>query len=50
MKEVFSAYQELLCLDATCTLLGLGFSTYLMLIDDSNDQKLIVAVLVGSGE
>ena len=44
MKEAFSAYPELLCMDAMYKLLELGLPTYIMLSEDSNGQSEIVAV------
>ena len=44
MKDVFHAYPDLLCLDATYKLLELGLLVYLMLCNDSNGQREIVAV------
>ncbi len=43
MKAAFSAYPELLCMDATYKLLQLGFPLYLMLCEDSNGQSEVVA-------
>ena len=40
MKTTFSAYPELLCLDATYKLLELGLPVYLML----NGQSEVIAV------
>ena len=44
MVEVFQAYPELLCIDATYKLLNLGLPGYLFLCEDSNGQSEIVGV------
>ena len=44
MKDSFSAYPELIFVDATYKLLNLGIPTYLVLCEDSNGQSEIVAV------
>ena len=44
MKNMFKAYPELLCLDATYKLLELGLLVYIMLSEDSNGQSEVVAV------
>ena len=44
MKEAFNAYPEFICLDAIYKLLELGLLTCLMLCEDSNGQREIVAV------
>ena len=44
MKEAFNAYPEFICLDATYKLLELGLPTCLMLCEDSNGQREIVAM------
>ena len=44
MKTTFSAYPELLCLDATYKLLELGLPVYLMLSEDANGQSKVITV------
>ena len=44
MKDAFSAYPELIFLDATYKLLQLGLPTYIMLCEDSNGQSEVFAV------
>ena len=46
MKQIFSAYPELICIDATCKLLELRFPVYIMLVEDGNGQSEIVAVFL----
>ncbi len=46
MCDVFDAYPELLCVDATYKLLDLRLPVYLMLSEDSNGQSEIVAVCI----
>ena len=46
MKTTFSAYPELLCLDATYKLLELGLPVYLMLSEDANGQSEVIAVCI----
>ena len=44
MKTAFSAYPELLCLNATYKLLELGLPVYLMLSEDANGQSEVFTV------
>ena len=46
MKDIFSAYPELVCVDATYKLLELRFPVYVMLIEDGNGQSEIVAIFL----
>ena len=46
MKQIFSAYPELICIDATHKLLELRFPVYIMLVEDGNGQSEIVAVFL----
>ena len=46
MKQIFSAYPELICIDATYKLLELRFPVYIMLVEDGNGQSEIVAVFL----
>ena len=46
MKQVFAAYPELLCIDATYKLLELRFPVYIMLVEDGNGQSEIAAVFL----
>ena len=46
MKQVFGAYPELLCIDATYKLLELRFPVYIMLVEDGNGQSEIAAVFL----
>ena len=46
MKDIFSAYPELVCVDATYKLLELRTPVYVMLIEDGNGQSEIVAVFL----
>ena len=46
MKQVFSAYPELLCIDATYKLLELRFPLYLMLVEDGNGSSEIAAAFL----
>ena len=50
MVEVFQAYPELLCIDATYKLLNLGLPVYLFLCEDSNGQSEIVGVCLLASE
>ena len=45
-KQIFSAYPELICIDATYKLLELRFPVYIMLVEDGNGQSEIVAVFL----
>ena len=44
MINIFRAYPELLCLDATYKLLELGLPTYIILCEDLNGQSEIISV------
>ena len=44
MIDMFRAYPEPLCLDATYKLLELGLPTYIMLYENSNGQSEIISV------
>lgn len=46
MKQVFSSYPELICIDATYKLLELRFPVYIMLVEDGNGQSEIAAVFL----
>ena len=46
MKQMFRAYPEFLCIDATYKLLELRFPVYIMLIEDGNGQSEIIAVFL----
>ena len=46
MKQVFAAYPELICIDATYKLLELRFPVYIMLVEDGNGQSEIAAVFL----
>ena len=46
MKDIFSAYPELVCVDATYKLLELRFPVYVILIEDGNGQSEIVAIFL----
>jgi zinc finger SWIM domain-containing protein 3 len=46
MKQVFSAYPELLCMDATYKLLELRFPLYVMLVEDGNGLSEIAAAFL----
>ena len=46
MKQIFSAYPELICIDTTYKLLELRFPVYIMLVKDGNGQSEIVAVFL----
>ena len=46
MEDIFSAYPELVCVDAIYKLLELRFPVYVMLIEDGNGQSEIVAVFL----
>ena len=46
MKDIFSAYPELVCVDATYKLLELRFPVYVMLIEDGNGLSEVIAVFL----
>jgi zinc finger SWIM domain-containing protein 3 len=46
MKDVFAAYPELICIDATYKLLELRFPVYILLVEDGNGQSEIAAVFL----
>ena len=46
MKELFAAFPELMCVDATYKLLELGFPVYVMVCVDSNGQTEVVAACI----
>ena len=46
MKHIFSAYPELVFIDATYKLLELRFPVYVMLVEDGNGQSEIVAIFL----
>jgi len=46
MKESFSAFPELLCIDATYKLLELGLPVFVMVCVDSNGQTEVVAACI----
>ena len=46
MKDVFAAYPELVCIDATYKLLELRFPVYIILVEDGNGQSEIAAVFL----
>ena len=46
MKQVFRAYPELVCIDATYKLLELRFPVYVMLVEDGNGQSELVATFL----
>ena len=46
MKQILSAYPELICIDATYKLLELRFPVYIMLVEDGNGQSEIVAAFL----
>ena len=50
MMQAFSAYPELLCLDATYKLLQLRLPVFLMLVEDSNGESEIVMACVLASE
>ena len=45
MKNVFSAYPELLCIDSTYKLLELRFPLYIMLVEDGNGLSEVASAL-----
>ena len=46
MQKVFSAYPELVCVDATYKLLELRFPLYVMMVEDGNGQSEIAAIFL----
>ena len=46
MRQCFSSYPELLCVDATYKLIELRFPLYTMLVEDGNGQSEIVAAFM----
>ena len=46
MKESFTAFPELICIDATYKLLELGFPVYVMVCVDFNGQAKVVAASI----
>ena len=46
MKESFTAFPELICIDATYKLLELGFPVYVMVCVNSNGQTEVVAASI----
>ena len=46
MRDIFSAYPELVCVDATYKLLELRFPVYVMLVEDGNGQSEIAATFM----
>ena len=46
MRDIFSAYPELVCVDATYKLLELRFPVYMMLVEDGNSQSEIAAMFM----
>ena len=46
MKQVFAAYPQLVCVDATYMLLKLRFPVYVMLIEDGNSLSKIAAMFL----
>ena len=46
MEQVFSAYPEILFIDATYKLLEIRFPVYLLLVEDGNGQSEVVAVFL----
>ena len=46
MQEVFSAYPELLCIDATYKLLELRSPVYVILVEDGNGQSEVAAIFL----
>ena len=46
MKQIFRAYPEFVCVDATYKLLELRFPVYMILIEYENGQSEIVAVFL----
>ena len=50
MCDVFDAYPELLCVDATYKLLDLRLPVYLMLCEDSNGQSAVCILVTENAE
>ena len=46
MKDIFAAYPELVCVDATYKLFELQFPVYVMLIEDGNELSEVVALFL----
>ena len=46
MKQVFAAYPELLCMDATYKLVNLRFPFYILLAEDGNGQSEVFAAFL----
>ena len=46
MRQCFSSYPELVCVDATYKLIELRFPLYIMLVEDGNGQSEIVAAFM----
>ena len=46
MRDIFSAYPELVCVDATYKLLEPRFPVYVMLVEDGNGQSEIAATFI----
>ncbi len=46
MKEIFSAYPELICVDATYKLLELRFPLYIILVEDGNGCSEVAAAFL----
>ena len=46
MRQCFSSYPELVCVDATYKLIELRFPLYIMLVEDGNGQSKIVAAFM----
>ena len=46
MKQVFAAYPELLCMDATYKLLELRFPLYIILVEDGNGCSEVAAAFL----
>ena len=46
MQQVFAAYPELVCIDATYKLLELRLPLYIMLIEDGNGESEVAAAFL----
>ena len=46
MKDIFAAYPEFICIDATYMLLELRFPVYFLLVEDGNGLSEIAAVFL----
>ena len=46
MKQIFSSYPELICVDAIYKLLELCFPVYIMLVEDGNGHSKIAAAFL----